>query len=62
MTIFRWSSERTFALKQLKNFGLTKKHLNSCILPQAKEVVQVCSNKILSLRDEAELEIYILYL
>ena len=36
----RWSSERSFTLKQLKNFGLTKKHLDSCILPQAKEAVQ----------------------
>ena len=35
-----WGTERSFALKQLKNFGLTKKHLDSCILPQAKESVQ----------------------
>ncbi len=35
----KWSSERSFALKQLKNFGLTKKHLDSCILPQVKEAV-----------------------
>ena len=35
----RWRTVRSFALKQLKNFGMTKKHFDSCILPQAKEAV-----------------------
>ena len=31
-------------MRHLKNFGLTKKSLDACILPQAKEAVQVIQN------------------
>jgi len=41
----RWSTQRSFALRHLKNFGLARKHLDACILPQAKEVVQHIENQ-----------------
>ena len=37
----RWSTQRTFAMRHLKNFGLSKKMLDGCVLPQALETVQV---------------------
>jgi hypothetical protein len=43
---FRWTSQRNFTLRHLKNFGFGSKSLSSSILDQAKSLVQVTLSSV----------------